>query len=84
MGAVSIAALLAGARVVGTQTATAAPQQQTTPAANSTKQTSANSSSTSSASACQVRCNRRCSYPGHCRRYTDSNKNGRCDLGECL
>ena len=27
---------------------------------------------------------RRCSYPGHCRKYTDSNNNGRCDLGECL
>jgi hypothetical protein len=33
---------------------------------------------------CTVRCPRGCSYPGHCRRYTDSNKNGRCDLGECL
>lgn len=28
-------------------------------------------------------CYRRCSYPGHCRRYRDSNGNGRCDLGEC-
>lgn len=27
-------------------------------------------------------CNRDCSYPGHCRRYTDQNNNGRCDLGE--
>lgn len=35
-------------------------------------------------STCQVRCNRRCSYPGHCRKYTDSNANGRCDWGECL
>lgn len=34
--------------------------------------------------ACQVRCNRRCSYPGHCRRYTDSNGNKKCDLGECV
>jgi len=33
---------------------------------------------------CTVRCPRGCSYPGHCRRYTDSNKNNRCDLGECL
>ena len=37
-----------------------------------------------SASACTVRCNRGCSYPGHCRRYTDNNGNDRCDLGECL
>lgn len=35
-------------------------------------------------SGCVVRCDRGCSYPGHCRRYTDSNGNGRCDLGECL
>lgn len=33
---------------------------------------------------CTVRCPRGCSYPGHCRRYTDSNNNNRCDLGECL
>jgi len=32
---------------------------------------------------CQVQCNRRCSYPGHCRRYRDTNGNNRCDLGEC-
>jgi len=34
--------------------------------------------------ACTVRCNRGCGYPGRCRRYTDSNNNNRCDLGECL
>lgn len=34
-------------------------------------------------SSCRVQCNRRCSYPGHCRRYVDSNQNKRCDLGEC-
>ncbi|MBP8997431.1 MAG: DUF4405 domain-containing protein [Anaerolineaceae bacterium] len=33
---------------------------------------------------CQVRCPRGCSFPGHCRRYTDQNGNGYCDLGECL
>ncbi len=33
---------------------------------------------------CTIRCNRGCSYPGHCRRYVDTNKNSRCDLGECL
>jgi hypothetical protein len=38
----------------------------------------------SQVSNCTVRCPRGCSYPGHCRRYTDSNKNNRCDLGECL
>ena len=29
-----------------------------------------------------VRCTRACSYPGRCRRYTDSNNNNRCDLSE--
>jgi hypothetical protein len=32
---------------------------------------------------CVVRCNKGCSYPGHCRRYVDTNGNNRCDLGEC-
>lgn len=40
--------------------------------------------SQSSASSCSVRCPRGCSFPGHCRRYTDPNGNGKCDLGECL
>ena len=46
-------------------------------------QASAASNQNSSAS-CSIRCPRRCSFPGHCRRYTDSNNNGKCDLGECL
>jgi hypothetical protein len=33
---------------------------------------------------CVVRCDNGCSYPGRCRKYTDSNNNGRCDLGECI
>jgi hypothetical protein len=33
---------------------------------------------------CTVRCPNGCVYPGQCRRYTDSNHNGRCDNGECL
>lgn len=32
---------------------------------------------------CSIQCGKRCSYPGHCRRYTDSNNNNRCDFGEC-
>lgn len=32
---------------------------------------------------CVVSCDRRCSYPGHCRRYIDLNGNNRCDHGEC-
>ncbi len=32
---------------------------------------------------CTYLCPKRCSYPGRCRRYTDTNDNGRCDWGEC-
>lgn len=39
--------------------------------------------SASTSSTCSARCRRGCSYPGHCRKYTDANGNGRCDLGEC-
>jgi hypothetical protein len=46
-------------------------------------QSSTSQSASSSSEACYVRCDRRCSYPGHCKRYQDSNGNGRCDLGEC-
>jgi len=42
------------------------------------------STSSSADSTCRVRCNRGCSYPGHCRRYVDSNNNNYCDLGECV
>ena len=42
------------------------------------------SSSLSSNSSCVVRCQKACSYPGHCHRYVDTNNNGRCDLGECI
>ncbi|HSQ16931.1 MAG TPA: DUF4405 domain-containing protein, partial [Anaerolineales bacterium] len=48
-------------------------------------QTSSNSGSSlnSASQTCSVRCDKRCTYPGHCHRYTDSNGNGRCDYGEC-
>lgn len=45
-----------------------------------------NGQSWSGSSTCISRCpkGRSCSYPGHCRQYTDTNQNGRCDLGECI
>jgi len=33
---------------------------------------------------CSIRCSKGCSFPGRCRRYTDQNSNGLCDLGECM
>ncbi|HWQ83608.1 MAG TPA: DUF4405 domain-containing protein [Anaerolineales bacterium] len=41
-------------------------------------------SSSTDPTQCRVECNKRCSYPGHCRRYVDSNGNNRCDHGECI
>jgi len=32
---------------------------------------------------CAVKCVRRCSFPGQCNRYIDTNGNNRCDHGEC-
>ena len=45
-------------------------------------QSSAQTESGASA-ACSVACSHGCSFPGSCRRYTDSNGNGLCDWGEC-
>jgi cytochrome b len=69
---------------------TVSPAQASTPAAAPTvvannvttapvQQVPQSSVSTS----CQVRCNRRCSYPGNCHRYRDTNANNLCDEGEC-
>jgi len=82
MGGVSVFAALA------TSSAVDALRQTTTTTASTQSRTSSQSSETvstpsQSASSCTVRCPRGCSYPGHCRRYTDSRNNGRCDLGEC-
>jgi hypothetical protein len=85
MGAVSLASLIAlssaGRSLMllkGEETI------ETVQANNSTSTDTSQAQVPSSSSACSIRCGKRCSYPGHCRRYTDSNNNGRCDLGECL
>jgi hypothetical protein len=83
MAGVGAIAVLAGANALS---GAAGNQAEASPAAQtpvSTQvQTVASTAVTSSAS-CTVRCNKGCSYPGHCRRYVDTNNNGRCDLGEC-
>lgn len=68
-------------------TATATPTPLPTASATSTPAPTAEAWGTGAAetsATCQVQCPRGCFYPGHCRRYTDSNGNGRCDRGECL
>jgi hypothetical protein len=71
------------------QTANAQSETTTTAAgtsASSAASTTANTTTgttSSSTTSCVLRCNKRCSYPGKCRKYVDSNKNSKCDLGEC-
>jgi hypothetical protein len=89
MGLVSVAAVLAGTRIIGSQTSAAAATTTASSAAKTTSTTASTTTSstttttTSATSSCQVLCNRKCSYPGQCRRYVDTNGNGRCDRGEC-
>jgi hypothetical protein len=42
------------------------------------------SGSVSASQVCSIRCNKGCSFPGRCGRYTDANGNGICDNTECV
>jgi len=79
MSAVGVVSIIALTRAAGSLA-----QEQAESTGETTAFAQTNAAGSSSAQACTVRCGRRCSYPGHCRRYTDANNNGRCDLGECL
>jgi hypothetical protein len=93
MGVIGISSLIALAsslhnlRTEGNAESTAADVNSASINQNSAKAAASASGSTTSSSAasttCAVRCRRRCAYPGHCRKYVDSNSSGRCDLGEC-
>jgi len=83
-GAASLLALIQGAnslKVLSGGEAQAASQTtlQTSSGTTSTSSQSNSSQSvstgTSASNTCRVRCNRGCSYPGHCRKYVDSNNN---------
>ena len=81
MGGVSVVAVIATGGAVDALKQTAASSA----TSDTTAQTSSSVTSTQQTSSiCTVRCDKGCSYPGHCRRYTDSNNNGHCDLGECV
>jgi hypothetical protein len=96
MGIVSVTAAVPVARVLlNTRDASAEAVAELSPdssAGGTESQSPAQQGSTTAAPSpaavqasdtCVVRCNRRCSYPGLCGRYTDTNQNGRCDKGEC-
>lgn len=76
----AVDALKTSVAAAATSVATQSTNTSTTTTTTGTTQNTAN---TQTSSSCVVRCNRGCSYPGNCRRYTDSNGNGKCDLGEC-
>jgi hypothetical protein len=57
---------------------------ETSSTANSDTTAAENSDTAAEVTACTVRCGKGCSLPGRCRRYSDSNSNNLCDLGECL
>lgn len=75
------AAATEGSNQNAAASSTAAPRTYSQPAATATHQASSAGTSTTS---CQVRCNRRCSYPGRCHRYIDTNGDNLCDNGQCV
>jgi hypothetical protein len=85
LGVASLASLVALTQAVNSLPSPEAALTSTAQTSQTSQvSTSASSSNLASASlACSVRCDKRCSYPGHCHRYTDTNGNGRCDYGEC-
>jgi hypothetical protein len=85
MGVVGAASLLAvGSALDEIEAASSSEESsaQLTSVQDATSSTARDSGSTTTA--CSVRCPRGCGYPGHCHRYTDSNRNQRCDFGECV
>ncbi len=87
MGVVGVAAALA--LLYSTKPTATTNAQAPSPQASDSQELPTPQSSSQpkdSVPSCTKRCprGRSCSYPGSCRLYTDSNGNGRCDLGECL
>lgn len=77
-------ALPTAAPTQASATATSQPTARAAALQSTTAPTATPTATQVPVAACVVRCPRGCSFPGHCRRYTDANGNGRCDLGECL
>jgi hypothetical protein len=83
MAGVGAVALTSGANALGAITFEQA-ESSSGAQTETGSQAASGTASPAASGTCTMRCNRGCSYPGHCRKYTDSNNNGRCDLGECL
>lgn len=84
IGLVGGAATFAAAGVLRSDATNPTSSTQSTSVSDSSS-TVLQSSSSSSSTSCIGNCpkGKHCSYPGDCRRYTDSNQNGLCDYGEC-
>jgi hypothetical protein len=81
MGGVSVVAVIAAGSALDALAQTASP---TSSSGADSAQNGTTTTQQQTVSTCVARCPKGCSYPGQCRRYTDSNNNGRCDLGECV
>jgi hypothetical protein len=86
LSAVAIGGSLGGIKNALINESSAVESGAKAPAQNSSQGSTSESTASGSGNTgtCTVRCHERCSYPGRCHRYTDTNGNGRCDLGECM
>jgi hypothetical protein len=83
VGITSAIAFLSASKGLADVGSTAAGSDLTDISSSSGSTSASRSSGSTASNGCTVQCRRACSYPGHCRRYVDSNNNHLCDLGEC-
>jgi hypothetical protein len=74
---------LAGSHTSQASSVSAAASSSQNQTATTASLAQSSSSSAATANTCSARCPRGCSFPGRCRRYTDSNGNNRREMGEC-
>lgn len=84
MGIVGVGALLAGFSALDGLTESVGSESESDQGSLTTGYSLQAEALSASSDSCSVRCGRGCSYPGHCRRYTDSNQNNLYDYGECI
>lgn len=78
---VLVSSAVAGSLTAGSATASSVAAT-ATPAAGASVTSAPTATPAASSTELVILCNRNCSYPGNCGRYTDSNGTGRCDLSE--
>lgn len=83
LGVASLASLFALSQAANSLPSLETASASTAQASLGTNPSAATTNLASASQDCTVRCDRGCSFPGHCHRYTDTDGNGRCDYGEC-